>query len=91
MHGLLLRGALTLVLAAIVLLVILHREQINLEMLDAWLGALGPWAPIGYVMLYALGAVAFAPGVAFALAGRSNRCTRRRRVHRSARAYCGCA
>jgi len=69
MHRLSLRAALTLVLAAMAGWAMLHREQINLETLDAWLGALGPWAPIGYVILYTLGTVAFAPGVVFALAG----------------------
>jgi uncharacterized membrane protein YdjX (TVP38/TMEM64 family)/rhodanese-related sulfurtransferase len=69
MHRSLLRIVLTLVLAAMVGWAILHRDQINLETLDAWLGALGPWAPIGYAILYALGTVAFAPGVVFALAG----------------------
>jgi uncharacterized membrane protein YdjX (TVP38/TMEM64 family)/rhodanese-related sulfurtransferase len=38
-------------------------------MLDAFLGALGLWAPAGYVVLYVLGAIAFVPGAAFALAG----------------------
>jgi len=46
-----------------------HRDQINLETLDAWLASLGPWAPVGYVVLYALATVAFVPGVVFALAG----------------------
>jgi len=69
MHRLLLRVALTLVLAAMAGWAVLHREQINLETLDAWLSALGPWAPIGYVMLFALGTVAFVPGVVFSLAG----------------------
>jgi uncharacterized membrane protein YdjX (TVP38/TMEM64 family)/rhodanese-related sulfurtransferase len=69
MHRLLLRVALTVMLAAMAAWAILHREQINLETLDAWLGALGPWARIGYMILYALGTVAFAPGVVFALAG----------------------
>jgi uncharacterized membrane protein YdjX (TVP38/TMEM64 family)/rhodanese-related sulfurtransferase len=46
-----------------------HRDQFNLATLDAWLGALGLWAPVGYVVLYALGTIAFVPGVVFALAG----------------------
>jgi uncharacterized membrane protein YdjX (TVP38/TMEM64 family)/rhodanese-related sulfurtransferase len=69
MHRLLLRVALTLVFVAMAAWAILHREQINVETLDVWLGAIGPWAPIGYVILYALGTVAFAPGSVFALAG----------------------
>ena len=69
MHRLLLRVALILVVVAMAGWAILHREQINVETLDVWLGAIGPWAPIGYVILYALGTVAFAPDVVFALAG----------------------
>ena len=63
------RIALTLVLVAIAGWVVLHRDQINLATLDAWLAWLGPWAPIGHMMLFALGTVAFVPGVVFSLAG----------------------
>ena len=63
------RIALTLVLAAIAGWAVLHRDQINLATLDAWLAWLGPWAPIGHMMLFALGTVAFVPGVVFSLAG----------------------
>jgi uncharacterized membrane protein YdjX (TVP38/TMEM64 family)/rhodanese-related sulfurtransferase len=63
------RIAVTLVLAAIAGWVVLHRDQINLATLDAWLAWLGPWAPIGHMMLFALGTVAFVPGVVFSLAG----------------------
>ena len=48
---------------------ILHRDQINLATLDASLRSLGSWAPIGYLMLFALATVAFVPGVVFSLAG----------------------
>jgi uncharacterized membrane protein YdjX (TVP38/TMEM64 family)/rhodanese-related sulfurtransferase len=63
------RLALALLLVAAVALAALYREQINLATLDAWLGSLGLWAPVGYVVLYAVGTVAFVPGVVFALAG----------------------
>ena len=63
------RLALLLLLVAAVGWVAFHRDQINLATLDAWLGSLGVWAPIGYVVLYALGTVAFVPGAIFALAG----------------------
>lgn len=46
-----------------------YRDHINLATLDIWLGSLGLWAPIGYVVLYALATVAFVPGAIFALAG----------------------
>jgi uncharacterized membrane protein YdjX (TVP38/TMEM64 family) len=63
------RVALTLLLAAMTGWVVFHREQVNLATLDAWLASLGAWAPVAYVMLYALATVAFVPGVVFSLAG----------------------
>jgi uncharacterized membrane protein YdjX (TVP38/TMEM64 family)/rhodanese-related sulfurtransferase len=63
------RLGIALLLVVAVAWAAVHRDQINLTMLDAWLGSLGPWAPIGYVVLYALATVAFVPGALFALAG----------------------
>jgi uncharacterized membrane protein YdjX (TVP38/TMEM64 family)/rhodanese-related sulfurtransferase len=63
------RLALALLLVAAAAWVAVHRDQINLATLDAWLGSLGLWVPIGYVVLYALATVAFVPGAIFALAG----------------------
>jgi uncharacterized membrane protein YdjX (TVP38/TMEM64 family)/rhodanese-related sulfurtransferase len=63
------RVALAVLLAAMTGWAVLHRDQINLATLDAWLSSLGPWTPIGYVMLFALATVAFVPGVVFSLAG----------------------
>jgi uncharacterized membrane protein YdjX (TVP38/TMEM64 family)/rhodanese-related sulfurtransferase len=63
------RLALALLLIAAAGWAAFHREQINLAALDAWLGSLGAWAPIGHIILYALGTVAFVPGAVFALAG----------------------
>jgi uncharacterized membrane protein YdjX (TVP38/TMEM64 family)/rhodanese-related sulfurtransferase len=63
------RFVLALLLAAAAGSAIVYRDQIDLATLDAWLGSLGPWAPIGYVVLYALATVSFVPGAIFALAG----------------------
>jgi uncharacterized membrane protein YdjX (TVP38/TMEM64 family)/rhodanese-related sulfurtransferase len=63
------RLALLLGLVAAVAWVALHRDQINLATLDAQLGSLGLWAPVGYVIVYAIGTVAFVPGAVFALTG----------------------
>jgi uncharacterized membrane protein YdjX (TVP38/TMEM64 family)/rhodanese-related sulfurtransferase len=63
------RLSLALLLVAAAGWAAIHRDQVNLATLDAWLGSLGLWAPVGYVVLYALATVAFAPGVVFALAG----------------------
>jgi uncharacterized membrane protein YdjX (TVP38/TMEM64 family)/rhodanese-related sulfurtransferase len=63
------RLSLALLLVAAAAWAAVHREQINLATIDTWLGSLGAWAPAGYVVLYALAAVAFAPGAIFAVAG----------------------
>ena len=63
------RLALVLLLVAAVGWAAFHRDQINLATLDAWLASLGVWAPVGYVVLYALATVAFVPGAIFSLAG----------------------
>lgn len=63
------RLVLLLLLVAAVGWAAFHRDQINLATLDAWLSSLGLWAPVGYVLLYVLGTIAFVPGVIFALAG----------------------
>jgi uncharacterized membrane protein YdjX (TVP38/TMEM64 family)/rhodanese-related sulfurtransferase len=63
------RVLLTLLLAAMAVSAIVHRDQISFATLDAWLASLGPWAPIGHMMLFALGTVAFVPGVVFSLGG----------------------
>ena len=65
----LMRLALALLLVTAAVWATIHRGQIDLAMLDTWLGSLGLWAPVGYVILYALGTVAFIPGVLFSLAG----------------------
>jgi uncharacterized membrane protein YdjX (TVP38/TMEM64 family)/rhodanese-related sulfurtransferase len=69
MRRILPRLALTLLLVGAAVGAAIHRDEINLATLDAWLGSLGPWAPIGYIVLYALATVAFVPGAIFALAG----------------------
>jgi uncharacterized membrane protein YdjX (TVP38/TMEM64 family)/rhodanese-related sulfurtransferase len=73
MRRMLLRLALVMLLAAGVALAAVYRDRISLTTLDAWLGSLGPmapvWAPIGYVVLYAIATISFVPGAIFALAG----------------------
>jgi uncharacterized membrane protein YdjX (TVP38/TMEM64 family)/rhodanese-related sulfurtransferase len=63
------RVALALLLVAAATAAWFNRDEINLAAFDAWLGSVGPWAPIAYVILYAVGTVAFVPGMIFALAG----------------------
>jgi len=63
------RLALVLLLAAAAAWAALHRDQIDLATLDAWLASFGPWAPVGYIALFAVATVAFVPGAVFGLAG----------------------
>lgn len=63
------RLALVLLLIAVVAWAAFHRDKFDLATLDSWLSSLGLWAPVGYVVLYAIGTVAFVPGIVFALAG----------------------
>jgi len=63
------RVALALLIVAAGVWAAVHRNEIDLAAIDAWLSSLGAWAPISYMMLYALGTVALAPGAVFAIAG----------------------
>jgi uncharacterized membrane protein YdjX (TVP38/TMEM64 family)/rhodanese-related sulfurtransferase len=63
------RFALALLLVAGAAWAAVHRDQINLTTLDAWLGSLGLWAPIGYMVLFAVATVAFFPGAIFSVVG----------------------
>jgi uncharacterized membrane protein YdjX (TVP38/TMEM64 family)/rhodanese-related sulfurtransferase len=63
------RLVLALLLVAAVAWAAVHRDQINLETLDSWLALFGSWAPIGYMIIYALATVAFVPGAIFAVIG----------------------
>ncbi|HWM83507.1 MAG TPA: TVP38/TMEM64 family protein [Pseudolabrys sp.] len=42
-----------------------YSDALELETIEAWVGSLGLWAPIGYVVLYAVGTVAMVPGSLF--------------------------
>jgi uncharacterized membrane protein YdjX (TVP38/TMEM64 family) len=64
-----LRLVLLLVLAAGVALAVGLREHLDAAEIEARLGALGPWAPLAFIALYAVGTVLFAPGSVLTLAG----------------------
>ncbi|NJO33577.1 MAG: hypothetical protein HC869_10925 [Rhodospirillales bacterium] len=55
-------------LAGVIVWTALNRNRLDLAALDAWLSALGVMAPLTYLGLYAVGTIAFLPGVFFALA-----------------------
>lgn len=63
------RVLLLAVIAGAVLWATLHRDQFDAISLDRWLTDLGFWAPVVYVLLFAIGTVVFLPGSLFALAG----------------------
>ena len=56
-------------ICAAILWTAFNQQRLDPAQLDAQLSALGPWAPIAYLAVYAVGAVAFLPGSLFALAG----------------------
>ena len=64
-------------LAIVVLLVIAGATAVafivdgalNAQSLTAWAAGLGRWAPVGFVLLYAIATVAMVPGSLFDLAG----------------------
>jgi uncharacterized membrane protein YdjX (TVP38/TMEM64 family) len=55
-------------LAAGVVLGIVYRQHLSRDALEAWLGALGLWAPLVYMAIYALGTL-FVAGAALTLVG----------------------
>lgn len=70
MQGVLLRRtALAVLLAAVMLWVVTHRSELDVAALEAQIGNLGPLAPLGFMVIYALATVLFVPGVVFSLIG----------------------
>src|SRR5215831_4275039 len=63
------RLALVLLLAAGVGWMLTHRDLLRLESIEPALRALGIWAPIGFVLIYATGTVLFFSGAVLGLAG----------------------
>lgn len=55
--------------AGVILWALLNRDQFDPVTLNAWLASFGIWAPLIYVLLFAIGTVAFLPGSLFALVG----------------------
>lgn len=63
------RALLLAVIAGAVLWGTFHRDQFDFASLDRWLAGLGLWAPLVYILLFAIGTIVFFPGSLFALAG----------------------
>ena len=65
----LLRLGLLLAFAAIIALALLHRAVLDPASLQHQIQATGPWAPIAFIALFAMGTVVFLPGAVFGLTG----------------------
>src|SRR3954463_2988429 len=65
----LLRPGFALVLAAAAVWLLTHRYLIGLATIEPALRALGFWAPLGFVVIYAAGTVLFVSGALLSLAG----------------------
>ena len=52
---------LAVAIAAIILWALFNRNQFDPAALDAWLASFGVLAPLVYVILYAIGTIAFVP------------------------------
>lgn len=63
------RALLLIVIAVAVLWAAFHRDQFDADFVDQWLAGFGLWAPVIYVLLFAIGTIVFLPGSLFALAG----------------------
>ena len=58
-----------LAILAGVLVLGLNRELLEPTTVEGAVGNLGPWSPVAYVALFALGTILFVPGALLALAG----------------------
>lgn len=65
----LMRLGFALVLAAAAAWLLTHREMIDLGTIEPALRSLGIWAPVGFVVVYAIGTVLFFSGALLSLAG----------------------
>jgi uncharacterized membrane protein YdjX (TVP38/TMEM64 family) len=61
--------ALVLLLAAGVGWMLTHRDMLQLESIELALRNLGIWAPIGFILIYAIATVLFFSGAILSLAG----------------------
>lgn len=63
------RLALGLAIAGTAIWLALDRDRFDPALIESSIRDLGLWAPLGYVVLFALGTVLFVPGAIFGLAG----------------------
>lgn len=65
----LMRVGFALVLAVAAVWVLMHRQMIDVGTIEPLLRALGIWAPVGFVLVYATGTVLLFSGALLGLAG----------------------
>jgi len=63
------RFALIVLVAGAIALVTINRDNLDPVILDEFLSGFGIWAPLIYIVIYAIGTVLFAPGSLFSVAG----------------------
>jgi uncharacterized membrane protein YdjX (TVP38/TMEM64 family) len=63
------RLALGAAIAGVAIWLALHRDSLDPALIENSIRDLGPWAPVGHVVLFAVGTVLFLPGAVLGLAG----------------------
>lgn len=63
------RVSLTILLLAVVALAIRYRDVLSMEAIERWTRESGPWAPVVFMLAYAVSTVLFFPAVPITLAG----------------------
>jgi uncharacterized membrane protein YdjX (TVP38/TMEM64 family)/rhodanese-related sulfurtransferase len=63
------RVALWLLIAAIAVWLAFNRDRLDPALIEGAIHGLGPWAPLGHIVLFALGTILFVPGAIFGFVG----------------------
>lgn len=69
MNNRFLRGGILLLLAAGIALALIYRDRFDVAALEVWIQDAGIWAPLLFMLVYAVAAVLFLPGSVLTLAG----------------------
>ena len=69
MHKRLLQLGMTVLLVAAIATGIYYREQFDIELLAQWLEQAGWWAPVVFILIYAVATVLFLPGSVLTVSG----------------------
>ncbi len=69
MNSKVLRIGILLILVAAIALAVFYRDRFDVEALEVWIENAGIWAPLLFMLVYAVAAVLFLPGSVLTLAG----------------------